>query len=268
MLKEATFKGIKVQYNLRKKNRRTVVLLHGFLEDHRVWSTYQKELAKNSTVISIDLPGHGGTPCLGYVHSMEEMAEVVKSVLDAENIRKTILVGHSMGGYVALAFGEIYPDNINGICLFNSTAQPDSPLKKEERDRAIKVVKKHHDRFIQEAIPNLFKETGYSKTSPKVRALIAKALDTPKQGIVAALEGMKIRVNREIILKFAPYPIFFIIGKKDPIIPYENLIEQAKNSENAEYFLSEKGGHMCFIEDTYPCLDALKKFIVRCKKSM
>jgi pimeloyl-ACP methyl ester carboxylesterase len=268
MLKEATFKGIKIRYNYRKKNKRTVVLLHGFLEDHQIWSTYQKELAKNSTVISIDLPGHGSTPCLGYVHSMEEMAEVVKSVLDTENIRKAILVGHSMGGYVALAFGELFPDNINGICLFNSTAQPDTESKKSERDRAIQVVKKNHERFIQEAIPNLFKETGFSKSSPKVRSLIQKAIKTPKQGIVAALEGMKIRVNREIILKFAPYPIFFVIGKKDPIIPFEHLIEQANQSENAQYYLSEKGGHMCFIEDTYPCLSALQKFIVHCKKAM
>src|SRR5690606_39743358 len=87
-----------------------VVLLHGFLENVRMWDHFIPELSKNNRVICIDLLGHGKTSCLGYIHSMELMAETVKAVLDHLNITKSIFVAHSMGGYVALAFIEMFPN--------------------------------------------------------------------------------------------------------------------------------------------------------------
>lgn len=262
MQKLLLYKGIKVSYEFRPhKGKSTVVLLHGFLESQEVWKDYIKELAKKYAVVAIDLLGHGKTACLAYVHSMEEMADQVKAVLKAHDIRKSILVGHSMGGYVALAFAEKYPDNIKGICLFNSSAFADSDSKKLERDRAIKVVKKHHERFISEAIPNLFASTEGPVLKGAVKKLLNIALRTPKQGVISALEGMKIRDNRELILKFAPCPVFYVIGKKDKLLPFELLIEQSLLNEKGSYYLSESGGHLCFFEDKYPCLSALMNWI-------
>ncbi len=266
MLKTTVFKGAKIQYEKKGKARRTVVLLHGFLESHKVWDDYLKVLAKKNTVFSISLPGHGGSDCLGYVHSMEEMADVVKHVLHENQKRKTILVGHSMGGYVGLAFSDKYPDAVNGLCLFNSTAKSDTIERKIFRDRAINVVKYNHTLFIKEVIPNLFIE---DKT-PALRGAIKKvfniAIKTPKQGIIAALEGMKNRPNREIILNFAPYPVLCLGGRLDSIVPWEDLEKQSKLSEKGTFHLSETGGHMCFFEDKYPCLAVLENFIVSCKK--
>jgi pimeloyl-ACP methyl ester carboxylesterase len=261
MLKQIIHKGITVTYQHKKGGKSTVVLLHGFLESHRTWKEYAKILSEKYNILSIDLLGHGETGCLGYVHTMEEMAEAVKAVLKENDVRKAVLVGHSLGGYVALAFAEKYPDSIKGLCLFNSTAVADSELKRKDRSKAINVVKKNHERYVGEVIPNLFLTTD----TPELKKAEKKALEiasaTSKQGIIAALEGMKIRDNRELVVKFAPCPVFYVIGKLDKLLPYQDLMEQSVLNENGSYFLSEKGGHLCFWEDKFPSLTALQKFI-------
>jgi pimeloyl-ACP methyl ester carboxylesterase len=260
--KTLTYKGVKVSYDFRKnKGKTTVVLLHGFLESRKVWDDYVKVLSKRYAILNIDLLGHGGTDCTAYVHTMEEMADMVRAVLKAHDVRKGFFVGHSMGGYVALAFAEKFPDNLKGICLFNSSAFADSKQKQHDRDRAIIVVKKYHERFIQEVIPNLFVRMDTPALKSALRSTLKSAMATSKQGIIAALEGMKIRENREIVLKFVPCPVLFIMGKQDGILPYKDLIEQSKLNENGAYYLSETGGHLCFFEDKYPCLTALTTFI-------
>ena len=127
-----------------------------FLESSKIWKAFIPQLAKKNRVVCIDLLGHGKTDCLGYIHSMELMAEVVEFVLKHLRIRKSIFIGHSMGGYVALAFAEKNPDNVKGLCLLNSTAGADSPQKKKNRDRGISAVKQNHKTFIRIAVANLF----------------------------------------------------------------------------------------------------------------
>ncbi|MDF1672570.1 MAG: alpha/beta hydrolase [Vicingaceae bacterium] len=254
------FKGIDVSFTDSGKGK-TVVFLHGFLGDKSVWDYYAKQLSSSTTrIITIDLLGHGKTQCLSYVHTMEEMAEAVYEVLKHLKLKKYYLVGHSMGGYVSLALAENYPDNIRGLCMFHSSAKADSEAKQKDRGRAIKVVKRNAKIFIDEAIPNLFNtqikpnKLGISK-SKKI------ALSTSKQGIVAALEGMRIRLDREIILKFAPYPVLYIVGKEDNILPFKDLISQAKLSDNGSYVLLDKVGHMGFFEAKKECLKIIKEFI-------
>lgn len=254
------FKGINVSYSDTGKGK-AVVFLHGFLGDKTIWDYYTKQLASSTTrIITIDLLGHGKTDCLSYVHTMEEMAEAVFEVLKHLKLRKYYLVGHSMGGYVSLALAENYPDNIKGLCMFHSSAKADSLQKQKDRDRAIKVVKRNANIFIEEAIPNLFNT---HQQSNKLGIDKAKniALTILKQGIVAALEGMKIRLDREIILKFAPYPVLYIIGKEDNVLPYRDLIKQATLADMGTYELLDNVGHMGFFEAEKVCLEILKEFI-------
>jgi len=103
----AEFKKIKIRYSDTGKGR-VIVLLHGFLGSHDVWSEFVKKLSKRFRVITVDLPGHGETPSIGYYHSMELLAQSVKSVLDKIGVRRYVMVGHSMGGYAALAFTELF----------------------------------------------------------------------------------------------------------------------------------------------------------------
>ena len=123
-----------------------------------MWDAFVPEFSKKHRVITIDLLGHGETECLGYVHSMEDNADVVHAVLTELRIRKAVFVGHSMGGYIALAFAELYPDNVKGLVLLNSTSRADSDERKLNRDRAIKAVKQSFTNFISLSIANLFSE--------------------------------------------------------------------------------------------------------------
>jgi pimeloyl-ACP methyl ester carboxylesterase len=141
MQESILFKNTKVSYS-DQGNGQAIVLLHGFLENSTMWNDFIPEFSKKNRVITIDLLGHGKTECIGYVHTMELMAEAVLAVLKHLKIRRSILVGHSMGGYVALAFAELYPDAVKGLCLMNSTAKPDSKQKKKTEIVLLKRLSK------------------------------------------------------------------------------------------------------------------------------
>ncbi|WP_298556591.1 alpha/beta hydrolase [uncultured Algibacter sp.] len=251
-------KGINIFYT-DKGQGLTTVLLHGFLENASMWKPFIPILSKNNRIITIDLLGHGKTGCLGYVHSMELMAETIEAVLNHLKIKTSIIIGHSMGGYVALAFAEKKPKALTGLCLMNSTANADSTEKKINRDRAIKAVKQNHKTFIRMAIGNLFNPKNKSKFQDNIKALIQDAQQTPLQGIIAALEGMKIRKDRQTILHSAPYKRMLMVSKKDPILDYKQLISQTENTsvEIAEFH----DGHMSHIENKDEFLYKIMYFV-------
>ena len=253
------FKNINVSFTDTGKGK-AVVFLHGFLESKEIWEHFAKQLSKTQRVITIDLLGHGNTDCLSYVHTMEEMAEAVLKVLHYLKLRKYFLIGHSLGGYVSLALAENYPDNIKGLCMFHSSSHADDVQKQKDRDRLIKVVKRNPKIFIDEAIPRLF-NTNYQPYQKEIKRLKTIVEATSKQGIIAALEGMKIRLEREIIVKFAPYPVLYIIGEEDTILPCNNLIEQAQLPENGTYLLLKNVGHMGFIEAETETYHAINQFV-------
>ena len=111
MIRTCIFRQGRIRYKQQGKGR-AVILLHGFLEDLHIWDEFSSELSKSYRVISIELPGHGKSENFGYVHSMELMADAVMAVLKQERLRKVVIIGHSMGGYVSLAFAEKYSDHL------------------------------------------------------------------------------------------------------------------------------------------------------------
>ena len=233
-------------------------MLHGFLENQTMWDFYIAEFSKKYRVITIDLLGHGKTECLGYIHSMEDNADAVHAVLSELRIRKAVFVGHSMGGYVALAFAELYPETVKGLVLLNSTTRADSEERKINRDRAIVAVKQNYGNFIRMSIANLFSEDNREKMTDAIEKVKVEALKTPLQGIVASLEGMKIRKDREVLLHFAPYPILLILGKKDPVLIYEESLEQTENT--AVKLVTFPDGHMSHIENAVELKKVLLDF--------
>ena len=252
------YKNINLYYSIHG-NGSAVVLLHGFLENISMWNDIFPVLANSNKVISIDLLGHGKTGNLGYIHSMEDQAKMVRFVLDHLNINKYILIGHSMGGYVSLALAELFPKSIKGICLMNSTAQPDDLEKQKNRDRTIKAVKKYPDTFVRLAIPNLFSEENRTVFIPEIKLITKEALKTTQQGIIAALEGMKIRKDRTSILQTKSFPVLMIISKKDPALEYQSLIDQ---TDNTPVLIKEfPDGHMSHVENKEELIQTLMKFV-------
>lgn len=259
-MKLTLYKNTKIAYSEAGKGA-TVVLLHGFLENSTMWNSHVEVLAKRNRVVCIDLLGHGQTDCLGYVHSMEDQADMVHHVLHELKIRKVVLIGHSMGGYVALTFAELYPEMMKGLILLNSTSRADSDERKINRDRAVKAVKQNYTAFIRMSIANLFSEENRERLTDEIEWVRNEALKTPLQGIVAALEGMKIRKDREVILHFATYPMLLILGKKDPVLNYEENISQIENTKVE--LVTFDDGHMSHIENREELSEVLVGFLKR-----
>lgn len=239
-------KNIQIHYTDEGKGK-PIVLLHGFLENSTMWKNLTPQLITNYRVITIDLLGHGQTECLGYIHTMKDMADAVAFVINRLELKNIILVGHSMGGYVALAYTEKFKKNISGLCLMNSTAQEDSAERKVNRERAIIAVKHNYKTFVSMAVSNLFAIDNRLRFAKAIDIVKDEALKTPVQGIIAALEGMKIRKDRTHVLKEGDFKKMLIVGKKDHILDTEALKQQTENSDVQVVEFSD--GHMSHIEN-------------------
>lgn len=258
MQNTVSFKNIQLSYS-DDGNGSVVVLLHGFLENSTMWKDLIPVLSKTNRVIAIDLLGHGKTACLGYVHSMEIMAEAVETVLKSLRIRKIKLIGHSMGGYVALAFAEKNPSAIKALCLMNSTSLEDDDERKELRARANKMVQTNFKNMVRMSFTNLFGEESRAKYKAEMNLALNEALKTPIQGYIAGQEGMRIRPNRTDFLQKAEFKKLYIIGKKDPVLPFEVFLDEAKKTKSEIIVFND--GHMSHIENKDSLIEALTKFV-------
>ncbi|MDE0535673.1 alpha/beta fold hydrolase [Tenacibaculum sp. L6] len=236
----------------------SVVLLHGFLENNTMWDAVVEEISKRNRVICVDLLGHGKTGCIGYIHSMVEMAEAVKSVLQELKIRRAIFVGHSMGGYVALAFAEKYPKNVKGLCLLNSTSQADSEERKKLRLRANEMAKENYETLVKMSIGNLFAEQTRKQFSEVIEKVRAEALKTPVRGYIAASEGMRLRENKEAVLQTIDKRLM-IAGKQDSILNYDAVVKESNRTKTT--LIELPNGHMSHIEAKEELLKALANFV-------
>ena len=245
-----------LQDNLSNK---TLVFLHGFLEDSTVWNALSKLLSDTYKILCIDLLGHGKTPTIAPIHTMEMMADEVKAVLDYENITQCTLVGHSMGGYVALAFVEHFPKNVEGLVLLNSTPLPDSEEKKANRDRVLKVIEKEKELFVRTAITNLFSEENRTTMTAALQQLINIGDSTPNEGIVAASLGMKERPDRTSVLQHLSAKKLFILGKEDTLIPYQKMTALGESIGMQSAVL--EGGHLVYIENEAATIEVLRNFM-------
>lgn len=252
------YKNINVFYDDFGKGN-AVVLLHGFLENRTMWQFHAAELAKKYRVITIDLLGHGETENYGYIHTMQEQAEMVKTILNQLKLRKYVLIGHSMGGYVALTFAYLFPNNLRGLSLMNSTSLPDSEEKKLNRERGILAVKNNHKTFVKNAIPLLFAEKNKEKFNKEIDEITKEALKISSQGIIAALEGMKARKDTSEVLKTSTFSMQLILGKNDPVLDYKQLLQLTKSTKVK--VVQFEDGHMSHIENKQSLLEALLEFI-------
>lgn len=239
---------------------KTIVLLHGFTEDMKMWSVFTMKLAKKYRVITIDLPGHGKSDCIAPVHGMDLMADVVFTVLKKLRIGKCLMVGHSMGGYVTLAFAGKYPEMIRGICVFHSHCYADTPAQQENRNRTIAIVRQDKFSFVAQFIPGLFPVEVHKKFSKQIERLIRRAARMENEGVIAALEGLKIRKDQSDVLKGITVPVLFILGQKDSKAPDSGLWEMISMPAVSETLLLRECGHMGYIEAPEESLNAIIGF--------
>jgi pimeloyl-ACP methyl ester carboxylesterase len=263
LLKKALYKNEVVTFSDTGKGR-VVVLLHGFLGAKEIWQSTISNLSKSYRVIAIDLPGHGGTANFGYAHSMDLMAKCVKAVLDSLRLKKYVLIGHSMGGYVGLAFADLFPDHLRGLCLFHSTAYADVLEKKKDRLRAIELVKKSKAVYTKTTIQNLFATKNLKYLKEEIAFAYTIAKQTNQRGIIAALHGMRDRPARDLLVGWLQYPMMMVIGELDNVLPYEQLLSQSEMIPNKTILYLEHDGHFGFLESPRISNKALRQFLRKC----
>lgn len=244
-----------------------LVLLHGYLEALESWEEMEKELSNVHQVITMDLPGHAESTNRAPINTMDDMADGVFAVLRHLKIDSCVLVGHSMGGYATLAFAEKYPDNLAGFCLFHSSPLPDNEEKLAARDREIQLVREgRKDLLYNTNIPKMFATDNLEKFKDKVNRAKEIAAKTTEEGIISALEGMKLRPDRTNVLD-SDIPKLFILGKKDNYINYDMMYGVLQNHKNSKIATLENSGHMGFVEEKDKSLQLLREFVIKAFKT-
>ena len=194
---------------------------------------------------------------LGYIHSMETMAETVHAVLSELKVEKASIIGHSMGGYVALAFAEKFPQQLEKLVLLNSSTVADSEERKENRDRAKRLVKQNKQAFISMAIKNLFTDENRNALRTEINALVEEAVQLPEEYIIASVEGLKNRKDRTEILQQYSGEKIIIAGKNDPVVPFKEIEAIAEKTNST--FISFEDGHMSYLENEEELLKVLNE---------
>lgn len=240
-----------------------VVLLHGYLESKEMWNDLAAFLSKNYRVICPDLPGHGKSTFEGNEVSMELAAKAVKNLLNSLKIEKCVLIGHSMGGYVALAFAELFAECLVGFGLFHSHPFADNDDKKIARLRDIDMIAKGKKAEIVETnIPRLFANFNISQLSKQVEKWKSVAFATPDCGIIASLRGMVSRKDRDFVLSQLNVPSILIFGKWDNLIPKEIGIELENKHSYPRFLWLENSGHLGMIEEPDQTRLAITSFLL------
>ena len=264
-------------YRDRGKGHPTL-LLHGFAEDGTVWDNQANAVSAGCRLIIPDLPGSGRSseiaapnfldiPAPNSVHipapaSIEDMAQSVKELLDTLGIEKCILIGHSMGGYIGLAFAALFPERLSALGLFHSTAYPDNDDKKTTRRKAIDVIGANGAApFIRQSTPNLFSATTREQRPELVAATIAKYSSFAPESLIAYYEAMIARPDRTTVLKEFTRPVFFLMGEDDTVIPLQQALQQCYLPRISHIHIVKNAGHMAMLEAPEISTRLLQDFI-------
>lgn len=218
-----------------------VILLHGFLERAEMWT--HLSIAQKENVFIPNLPGHGSNSST-LVKSMEEMAEELNKMIRQKGLSKSILIGHSMGGYLAAEYYRKWPEEVVAIILLQSQAGGDHSDKKDQRDRAIDLVRKDKRKYCSGMIRGLFGKTAFPGRDEIVKRLVDEACEMSAKAITSSLMAMKNRRNNRDILRNSHIPLIYVLGDEDPRLPKEIMIEDMKVTQPDRVEWIKNCGHM------------------------
>lgn len=262
-------KNKSIYYRVMGKGR-PVVLIHGFAEDGNIWDKLIKDLKHNFLLIVPDLPGSGKSDMLnGENVSIEDYADVIKEILNVETSKVSLpagggdlegatLIGHSMGGYITLAFAKKYPGILNGFGLFHSSAFADDEEKKQTRRKAIDFIKANGSYvFLRTAIPNLF---AGKQHLIEMEDLIEEGRKFTPEALIQYYHAMINRADTKDVLKTFNKPVLFIIGEKDNAIPLQASLQQCHLPAISHVHILDTG-HMGMIEESERSLSIVESFL-------
>ena len=233
-------------------------LLHGFLENRLMWKPIVEILSKKNRIIIIDLPGHGKSPLLKESNSMQAMALAVDSVFEKLGVESVKFVGHSMGGYVALAFAKAFPHKTKGVLLLNSTPEADTDERKQMRMHAVDMAGRNYEALVSMSVANLFSVHKRTEFDDAIASTKADALQVSAETYITCQKSMSLRPDYSEYWKKADFKRNMILGSDDGLINY-NAMQKKFRSCGVKIDVLE-GGHMLHIENFMKVMELLLQF--------
>jgi pimeloyl-ACP methyl ester carboxylesterase len=264
------FQNKKIFYRVEGKGK-PVVWIHGFAEDGNIWNKQIDALKEKYLLIIPDLPGSGESEMLDKKSTLEDYAEVIKAIADEAVFKEKkenqfCLIGHSMGGYITLAFAEKYPELLNSFGLFHSSAFADTEEKIAVRKKGIAFIKKNGtEAFLKTSIPNLFSEETQKAKPEFITELFDMARNISPEALIQYYEAMILRPDRTNVLCTFEKPVLFIIGKYDAAVPLQTSLQQCHLPAISSVNILQHSAHMGMWEEKELANDYLKEFLVFCE---
>ncbi|GAB1374802.1 MAG: alpha/beta hydrolase [Bacteroidales bacterium] len=254
--------GIPIHISDSKRGERVLVLLHGYLETLYVWQDFIQKLPEDIRTISIDIPGHGLSGTHPTENSLEFCANVVKDVLRVCSVDKATIMGHSMGGYIAIECIKRYPEFFNSLVLMHSTPYADTPEKIIDREREIMLVKQAKLSAIAKmGIPKMFAPDNQRRFDEKIFEIVELTETHDPEGIVASIEGLKSRPDNLQVLSGTSLPVLMFFGNNDYHISPGRAKELSASLPSAKTVFLANSGHNGFLEEPEIVKDELINFM-------
>jgi len=249
MSKSLSYKKGRISYSIYGKGK-AVVFIHGFAEDGTIWENQITHFKEKFQLIIPDLSGSGKSDFIPEVFSMSDHADVINGILSEENIASADIVGHSMAGYIALAFAEKYPEKMTGLCLFHSSSYADTDEKIDSRRKSIQFIKQNGAlKFLQQTTPNLFSDFTKEQNPGLADEIINRYSNFNPNSLVHYYEAMIQRPDRSELLRKIPKPVLIIAGESDTAIPIKHSLEQSNLPELSYFHSLKNSGHMGMLEE-------------------
>ena len=244
-----------------------VMLLHGFGEDGNIWENQFSTLCEDFEVYVPDLPGTGLSSLALEAEkawTMEKFAEAIREIAGHEHLNSFTLLGHSMGGYITLAFAEAFPDLINGFGLIHSTAFADNEEKIATRKKGIEFIINHGAaKFLEQMIPNLYGDLFTSVHTEEIASHVESVKEFSADSLISYYKAMMIRPDRSHVLTNTRKPVLLIIGAEDKAVNLSDSLAQCHLAQESHVCILETSAHMGMIEEPDKTTSAMKEFLWR-----
>lgn len=242
-----------------------LMLLHGFPDDGGLWREVIPRLSKHFTIIAPDLPCSGGSTFSGEQLTIDLMADAVKAILDHEGVNEAVIIGHSMGGYVALAIAQKFSNLVKGLSLVHSTPVADTEEKIEVRRKAIGIINKGGKNvFIRQMIPNLFSDHTKQTQEELIAEQAKKGISLSAECLSSFYNAMIIRPDRVEVLKNGAFPVMWVLGKDDLVTPITAVMQHCIHANVNFVYTYPECGHMSMLEHPTALANDIEEFGVYC----
>ena len=241
-----------------------VVLLHGFGEDGEIFNNLVSALETRFRIFVPDLVGTGKSEGSTEGCSMESMAEQIIWLMEEEKLTTVNLIGHSMGGYISMAFAEKYPEKLSRLGLFHSSALADNEEKKAARQKNIDFITKHGAaKFIEQSVPTLFSEKTKTEKPALVDSMVRQYATLTATSLIDYTRAMISRPERLDVLKHFPRPVMFLLGESDNAVPLEAGLKQSHILGISYIYICTNSGHLGMLEEPEFCVKSILDFLSR-----